>query len=149
MSDRSLGQGHKDECHPLIASGSTIQASSTKKIERSSSGEESVVAGVEQAVETKEMPLEKASNTSEASQHDRKEFTFPQVTRHAESADCLSFPTFGKSCKVEGASVSENGSHTQIPVAPDRSAKADDLPEFPLNQRSELWCQIIYQRRKV
>ncbi|XP_044949267.1 ubiquitin carboxyl-terminal hydrolase 17-like isoform X2 [Hordeum vulgare subsp. vulgare] len=125
-------QGHKDECHPLSADAredTTIKASSTKKIERTSSDEESVVTGVEQAVESKEMPLEKASNTSEASQHDGAEFTFPQVTGHAESADCSGSPTFGKSCKVEGASVIENGSHTQIPVACDPSEKADDLPE--------------------
>ncbi|VAI33232.1 unnamed protein product [Triticum turgidum subsp. durum] len=126
-------QGHKDECHPVSADAredTTIEASSTKKIERTSSDEESVVTGVEQAVESKEMPLEKASNTSEASQQDSKEFTFPQVTGHAESADCSSSPTFGKPCKVEGASVSENGSHTQIPVACDPSEKADDRPEF-------------------
>ncbi|KAM3258047.1 hypothetical protein ACQJBY_050029 [Aegilops geniculata] len=131
-------QGHKDGCHPASADAredTTIKASSTKKIERTSSDEESVVTGVEQAVETKEMPLEKASNTSEASEQDSKEFAFPQVTGHAESADCSSSPTFGKPCKVEGASVSENGSHTQIPAACDPSEKAeirvvvpDDLP---------------------
>uniref|UniRef100_M8BWJ3 Ubiquitin carboxyl-terminal hydrolase 16 n=1 Tax=Aegilops tauschii TaxID=37682 RepID=M8BWJ3_AEGTA len=131
-------QGHKDECHPVSADAredTTIKVSSTKKIGRTSSDEESVVTGVEQAAESKEMPREKASNTSEASQQDSKEFTFPQVTGHAESADCSSSPTFGKPCKVEGASVSENGSHTQIPAACDPSEKAeirvvvpDDLP---------------------
>uniref|UniRef100_A0ACD5XSZ0 Uncharacterized protein n=1 Tax=Avena sativa TaxID=4498 RepID=A0ACD5XSZ0_AVESA len=145
-------QGHKDECHPQSVDArkdGTVKASSAKKrVECNSSCEESVVAGVEPAVkiknsvaarpesseenyvakclndESKEMPFGKASNTTEDSELDNNMFRFSSVTEHAESADCSSFPTSGKACKVKGASVSENGSLPHIP-ADNSSSQAD------------------------
>jgi ubiquitin carboxyl-terminal hydrolase 36/42 len=145
-------QGHKDECHPQSVDArkdGTVKASSAEKgVECNSSNEESVVAGVEPAAKTKnsiavmpesskencvakclndeskEMPLGKASNTAEASEHDNNMFTFCSVTEHTESADCSSFPTSGEACKVKGASVSENGSPSHIP-ADNSSLQAD------------------------
>ena len=81
--------------------------------------------------ESKGTPFEKASNaehdnnrTAEASEHDNNRFTFPSVTGHAESADCSSFPTSGKACKVKDASFSQNDSQSHIP-ADNSSSQAD------------------------
>jgi ubiquitin carboxyl-terminal hydrolase 36/42 len=118
-----------------------------KGFECNSSNEESVVVGVESAVkikksvaampesseencvakclndENKEVPFGKTSNPAEDSEHDNNMFTFCRVTEHAESDDCSSFLTFGKTCKI-GASVSENGSPPRIP-AENSSSQAD------------------------
>uniref|UniRef100_A0ACD5UWG4 Uncharacterized protein n=3 Tax=Avena sativa TaxID=4498 RepID=A0ACD5UWG4_AVESA len=74
--------------------------------------------------ESKEMPFGKASNAAEVSEHDSNMFRFSRVTVHAESADCSSFPSSGKSWKVNGASVSGNGSHSRVP-ADNSSSQAD------------------------
>ncbi|PNT64745.1 hypothetical protein BRADI_4g32500v3 [Brachypodium distachyon] len=121
---------HKFECHVPSIDAKKDSTSATEGVECNSSYEQSVVAGVEPAVkisnsvatmpelskencdakllgnESKEMPFQEASNTAES----------PQVTGLTESADVLSFPTSGKDCKVQGASVSENGSQSQIPA---------------------------------
>ncbi|KAG8057043.1 hypothetical protein GUJ93_ZPchr0002g23699 [Zizania palustris] len=122
-------QGHKDECHPPSIGArqvNTIVISGVKKgVERDSSYEQSSMSGVEQVVEANElvaavpesskencvadsvhnermeMPCEKASITTEASEdvHDNN---------RVRSVISCRLPTSGKDCKVQDAVVTEN-----------------------------------------